>query len=197
MESRRGALDLSEEIELCGKLRNDIGKALKKDAHNAAKAQSEFEESKALEALIESEALHLEESVTAAEKSLLHATASIEKIEVATAHLHETNSVLSQQLDKSVKLIDESTEAFEDLRRRQITFCQVQEEAHKRMTSVEALLRSIMNGEEQTRGLKAELQALRSALGVLEKTKEELLPVLESCQEAFDRNGACSERGNS
>ena len=36
MEGRRGALDLSEEIELCGKLRNDIGKALKTDAHNAA-----------------------------------------------------------------------------------------------------------------------------------------------------------------
>lgn len=37
MDDRRGSLDLSEEIELCGKLRNDIGKALKADAHNAAK----------------------------------------------------------------------------------------------------------------------------------------------------------------
>ncbi|CDJ35831.1 uncharacterized protein EMH_0095010 [Eimeria mitis] len=124
MEGRRGALELSEEIELCGKLRNDIGKALKTDAHNAAKAQSESEESKALETLIENEALNLEESIAAAETSFL--------------------------------------------------------------TSVEALLRSIMNGEEQTRGLLAELQALRSALDVLGRTKGELVPVLESCQEAFD-----------
>ncbi|CDJ49115.1 cyclin, putative [Eimeria brunetti] len=176
-------------------------------------AQSECEEGKALETLIENEALHLEEGVASAESSFLHATSSIEKIEVATAHLHETNSVLSRQLDKSLQLIDESTEgeisthhqfwknevgnvfgrsiliyvsAFEGLRRRHLSFCQVQEEAHKRMTSVEALLRSIMNGEEQTRGLKTELQTLKSTLEVLERAKGELLPVLESCQEAFE-----------
>ena len=253
MEGRRGALDLSEEIELCGKLRNDIGKALKTDAHNAAqygrhtvyaylirasqiysssalfRAQSECEESKALESLIETEALHLEENVATAETSFLHATASIEKIEVATAHLHETNSVLSQQLDRSLQLIDESTEggssrhhqlwmnefevffysfvfSFQRLRncegstcrsakyRKKLTrgcvFCSLCNQftfsiSRPRRTSVEALLRSIMNGEEQTRGLKAEMQTLKSTLEVLERTKEELIPVLESCEKAF------------
>lgn len=79
-------------------------------ASSPFRAQSESEENRTLETLIEKEVLHLKGSVAAAETSFLRATGSIEKIEVATAHLHETNYALSQQLDTSLQLIDKSTE---------------------------------------------------------------------------------------
>lgn len=121
--------DLAEEIRLCGKLRKDIGHVLKYSAEKAAKygrfilklltfrvirgtrVQNEQGEDKALACLIDKELSHLETTLASAEGSFQDASGSLEKLELAIAHMKATNSVLGDQLADSLQQIDSSNES--------------------------------------------------------------------------------------
>lgn len=72
--------------------------------------QNEIDEDRAVSLLIEKEVSQLESSLFSAESLLEEASGSLEKLELATAHVTAANAVLSDQLTESVQHIDSTNE---------------------------------------------------------------------------------------
>ncbi|OEH74935.1 putative cyclin [Cyclospora cayetanensis] len=120
--------------------------------------QNEIEEHKATTCLIQTDISHLESNLKSAESSLQQASCGLEKLEVAAAHMKETNCILAQELHLSSKQVEAT---FEEIKRKHVVFCEMQDETHGKMDSElaqhkAAILQTVEREEGELHELKKE-----------------------------------------